>query len=83
MRLATRPSARSSSISNTNPLHDVGYHDFLLFVVARALARTLDRFKDAGDGFKRNLTQHRIGARHSEANLLMVFFPLAGLLREV
>lgn len=68
---------------DTDPLHDVGYRDFPLFAVGRALARTLDRFKDAGDGFNRNLTQHRIGAPHTEANLLMVFLLLAGLLREV
>jgi hypothetical protein len=68
---------------DTDPVHDVGYRDFPLFAVGRALARTLDRFKDAGDGFNRNLTQHRIGAPHSEANLLMVLLLLAGLLREV
>jgi len=66
-----------------DPLHDVGYRDFPLFAVGRALARTLDRFKDAGDGFNRNLTQHRIGAPHSEANLLMVLLLLSGLLPEV
>ena len=66
-----------------DPLHDVGYRDFPLFAVGHALARTLDRFKDAGDGFNRNLTQHRIGPPHSEPNLLMVLLLLSGLLPEV
>lgn len=66
-----------------DPLHDVGYRDFPLFAVGRALARTLDRFKDAGDGFNRNLTQHRIGPPHTEPNLLTVLLLLAGLLLEV
>jgi len=67
----------------TDPLHDVGYTDFPFYAVGRALARTLDRFKDAGDGFNRNLTQHRIGPPHTEPNLLMVLLLLAGLLAEV
>lgn len=66
-----------------DPLHDVGYQDFPLFAVGHALARTLDRFKDAGDGFNRNLTQHRIGSPHNEPNLLMVILLLGGLVREV
>jgi hypothetical protein len=66
-----------------DPLHDVGYAVFPFYAVGHALARTLDRFKDAGDGFNRNLTQHRIGTPHTEPNLLMVLLLLAGLLREV
>jgi hypothetical protein len=66
-----------------DPLHDVGYAVFPFYAVGHALARTLDRFKDAGEGFNRNLTQHRIGTPHTEPNLLMVFLLLAGLLREV
>jgi hypothetical protein len=66
-----------------DPLHDVGYTAFPFYAVGHALARTLDRFKDAGDGFNRNLTQHRIGTPHTEPNLLMVLLLLAGLLREV
>lgn len=68
---------------DTDPMNGVRYCDFPLYAVGRALARTLDRFKDAGNGFNRNLTQHRIGAPHSEANLLMVLLLLGGLLREV
>lgn len=66
-----------------DPLHDVGYVVFPFYAVGHALARTLDRFKDAGEGFNRNLTQHRIGTPHTEPNLLMVLLLLAGLLREV
>jgi hypothetical protein len=66
-----------------DPLHDVGYAVFPFYAVGHALARTLDRFKDAGEGFNRNLTQHRIGTPHTEPNLLMVLLLLAGLLREV
>ena len=66
-----------------DPLHDVGYAVFPFYAVGQALARTLDRFKDAGEGFNRNLTQHRIGTPHTEPNLLMVLLLLAGLLREV
>jgi hypothetical protein len=66
-----------------DPLHDVGYAIFPFYAVGHALARTLDRFKDAGEGFNRNLTQHRIGTPHTEPNLLMVLLLLAGLLREV
>lgn len=68
---------------NKDPLHDVGYAVFPFYAVGHALARTLDRFKDAGEGFNRNLTQHRIGMPHTEPNLLMVLLLLAGLLREV
>lgn len=68
---------------NKDPLHDVGYAVFPFYAVGHALARTLDRFKDAGEGFNRNLTQHRIGTPHTEPNLLMVLLLLAGLLREV
>lgn len=66
-----------------DPLHDVGYRDFPLFAVGHALVRTLDNFTRAGDGFNRNLTQHRIGPPHTEPNLLMVLLLLAGLLPEV
>ena len=66
-----------------DPLHDVGYAVFPFYAVGHALARTLDRFKDVGEGFNRNLTQHRIGTPHTEPNLLMVLLLLAGLLREV
>lgn len=66
-----------------DPLHEVGYAVFPFYAVGHALARTLDRFKDAGEGFNRNLTQHRIGTPHTEPNLLMVLLLLAGLLREV
>lgn len=66
-----------------DPINDVGFRSFPLFAVGHALARTLDRFKDAGDGFNRNLTQHRIGSPHSEPNLLTVLLLLAGLLPEV
>lgn len=66
-----------------DPLHDVSYAVFPFYAVGHALARTLDRFKDAGEGFNRNLTQHRIGTPHTEPNLLMVLLLLAGLLREV
>lgn len=66
-----------------DPLHDVGYAVFPFYAVGHALARTLDRFKDAGEGFNRNLTQHGIGTPHTEPNLLMVLLLLAGLLREV
>lgn len=66
-----------------DPRRDVGYVDLPLFAVGRALVRTLDRFDNAGDGFNRNLTQHRIGPPHSEANLLIVLMLLAGLLREL
>ncbi len=34
-----------------DPLHDVGYSIFPFYAVGHALARTLDRFKDAGEGF--------------------------------
>jgi len=66
-----------------DPMHDVGYQDFPLFAVGHALARALDRIKDAGDGFNRNVTLHGIGDGHNEPNLLMVLLLLAGLLAEV
>ena len=66
-----------------DPLHDVDFRVLGLFAVGHALARTLDSFAVAGEGFNRNLTVHRIGSAHSEPNLLMVLLLLAGLLPEV
>jgi len=68
---------------DTDPMHDVGFADFPFYALGHALVRTFARFKDAGDGFNRNLTQHRLGAVHNEPNLLMVLMLLAGLLIEV
>lgn len=66
-----------------DPMHDVTYTAFPFYAVGHAVARTLDRFKDAGKGFNRNLTLHGIGTAHTEPNLLTVLVLLAGLLREV
>jgi hypothetical protein len=69
------------AFADKDPLVDVGFTLFPLYAVGRAWHRTLARFKDAGDGFNRNLTLHRIGFPYSEANLLSVLLLLAGLLR--
>jgi hypothetical protein len=64
-----------------DPQTDVGFAFFPLYAVGRAWVYTLARFKDAGDGFNRNLTLHRIGFPYSEANLISVLLLLVGLLR--
>jgi hypothetical protein len=57
--------------------------DLPFYALGHALVRTLAHFKDAGDGFNRNLTQHRLGSFHNEPSLLMVLMLLTGLLFEV
>jgi hypothetical protein len=69
--------------ADVDPRNDVGFADFPLFAVGKAWVRVLDHMKNAGDGFNRNLTSHRIGDHYSEANLLAVLLLLAGLLREL
>lgn len=68
---------------DTDPMHDVELSELSFYALGHALVRTLARFNDAGDGFNRNLTTHRLGAFHNEPNLLMVLMLLTGLLVEV
>jgi hypothetical protein len=70
-----------ASFQGRNPMEE-GIHSFALCAVGTAWVRVVDSFEDAGSGFNRNLSQHRIGF-HNQANCLMAMLLLPGLLVEL
>jgi hypothetical protein len=71
------------TFKDRDPFTEVGMDEFAFVAVGQTLVRTLDRFDDAGDGFNRNLTLHRLGTFHNVPNLLSVLLLLGGLIREL
>jgi hypothetical protein len=69
------------SFRGRDPMKE-GLHDLALCAVGKAWVRVVDDFESAGEGFNRNLTQHRIGF-HNQANCLSAMLLLAGLLVEI
>gem|GEM_PF-3008197 len=70
--------------ADVDPVNDVGFAEFSFYAIGRAWVISIAGFKQAGDGFNRNLTAHFVGAPHySDANLLAGLMLLAGLAREL
>lgn len=70
--------------ADIDPINDVGFAEFSFYAIGRAWVISVASFKEAGDGFNRNLTAHYVGAPHySNANLLAGLMLLAGLAREL
>lgn len=70
--------------ADIDPINDVGFAEFSFYAIGRAWVISIASFKQAGDGFNRNLTAHYVGAPHySAANLLAGLMLLAGLAREL
>ncbi len=70
--------------ADIDPINDVGFAEFSFYAIGRAWVISFASFKQAGDGFNRNLTAHYVGAPHySDANLLAGLMLLAGLTREL
>jgi hypothetical protein len=70
--------------ADIDPINDVGFAEFSFYAIGRAWVISIASFKQAGDGFNRNLTAHYVGAPHySDANLLAGLMLLVGLTREL
>lgn len=70
--------------TDVDPINDVGIAEFSFYAIGQAWVISIASFKQAGDGFNRNLTAHYVGAPHySDAKLLAGLMLLAGLAREL